>query len=528
MRPIRTLLMPAILLAAGGPVRAEAPAGHPGIMLGAFIPAVNGDGKYRESIKAFDDATGKRHTHVMMYCNFTFDIDAYPHLVRQIVDAGKVPIITWQSGNEMGGADPRYSNESFVRGAHDAVIDKMAERCAELRETIYMRWAHEMNIRSAPAWPGHEWNRESPDDFIQMWRHVHARFRNKKATNVKWIWSVNYESSPEWFSDYNVLYPGDDYVDMIGVSGLNYGNHPNAGPRFPVTVQWLYLPPMRDLMAGSYAAEDAARTHRRLAALGGGKPQGSFSIGTVGAPWETTVPGGSTSSIPKADWILQGYDALAHMEEFGFVRLLVWYNDIATSGGIPSDFRAARNPGRSEPPVPPHITEAYARAISDPVFIEEELSFEDMDPGPFREASSLVTPADYPQHEFMLDVRRGGTVRAGGSVSGAYFLVPAIDTGPLNWDTDAYIVARLPNGEYYAFIPPAAWRRFDPNLGPPPPTVRRFSVKRPSRGMAFAQRLGAGLPGGEYTVYSVLVKPGTDPREPGQPDLRTTAFTLSD
>jgi len=45
--------------------------------------------------------------------------------------------------------------------------------------------------------------------------------------------------------------------------------------------------------------------------------------------------------------------------------------------------------------------------------------------------------------------------------------------------------------------------------------------------MAFVQGLGAGLPTGTYTVYSVLVPSGTDPRGMG-PDMKIATFVLGE
>ena len=516
------------------PTPTRIPKGGDGIMLGAFIPPpFNSDeNDYAGSIKHFDARVAKRHTHIMFYCEFNYDLDAYPYLIGQIRDAGKIPIICWQSG-VMGAADPSFSNDSFIHGDHDDGLQKMARRCKEFGDTIYMRWAHEMNIPSSPAWPGHIFNHQSPDEFKEMWRHVHKIFRDEGAGNVKWIWSINYLSSPEPFSSYNVLYPGDDYVDMIGVSGLNYGDHPTAGPGFSVTAQWLYIPVLRDMMAGTYAGAPAPGARgllKDLARMSGGKPQGIFSIGPVGLPSETTVPGSTISSISKADWIRQGYDALAHMEEFTYLRFVLWYNGIATSGGIKSDFRVVHNEGMPEElgyEVPADITQAYRDAVSDPSYIDEALDLSLITPTGFYRAKSFITPAEYPQHEFLLNVRPGGTVRRGGSISAAFFLHPPLSPMSEKRWVDAYVAARLPDGGFFAYTLSGAWVPFSLGSGAavPPAVTQGLDVHREAQEMAFTQTMGEGLPGGIYTLYSIMVPRGADPRKLG-PDLRTTDFSL--
>jgi hypothetical protein len=517
----------ALLIAFLSASQAVAAPDKPGVMLGAFIPSTE---HYTETILSFDQATGKRHTHSMMFIEFDYNFDEYPFLLEQVKAAGKIPIVTWQPGYD-GISHQDFSYDSFLAGAHDAVILRVARQLKSHGDPVYLRFAHEMNLSCAPMWPGHAWNRNDAEGFNRMWRYVHGKFDEVGADNVLWVWSPAYMGAAEGldtFSDYVNLYPGDDWVDMVGTSGLNFGDNSPAGPGFCVTAQWLFIPILRDLMGGSVSSRGTAPL-RALAELSRGKPQGIFETGGVAGPSDGR--GGIWSRIPKEDWIRQGYDAIAHMNEFNFVRLIVWYNDIAMSGYAPHDFRVAQNPGRANEvglPVPPSVTQAYRDAISDPAFLSTLLPPEELNPGDHYRAPSMLDPTDYSQHEFWLSVRPDGTLRKGATVAAAYFTKPPINPNPLNWNNDAYVVAQLPNGSFYAFIPPNRWVHFSPNSGPPPVTVKNFSVKRNGRGMAFVQPLAASLPAGIYTVYSALVPPGADPRQPGIPDLRIARFTLAD
>ena len=58
---------------------------------------------------------------------------------------------------------------------------------------------------------------------MRAWRHVHDIFRAAGATNVKWVWSPNvvYSNSPP-LAPY---YPGDAYVDQVGMDGYNWGDY---------------------------------------------------------------------------------------------------------------------------------------------------------------------------------------------------------------------------------------------------------------------------------------------------------------
>jgi beta-mannanase len=57
-------------------------------------------------------------------------------------------------------------------------------------------------------------------DYVRAWRHVHDLFADAGAHNVTWLWSPNvtYPGAASLAG----LYPGDAYVDWIGLSGY-YG-----------------------------------------------------------------------------------------------------------------------------------------------------------------------------------------------------------------------------------------------------------------------------------------------------------------
>jgi mannan endo-1,4-beta-mannosidase len=72
---------------------------------------------------------------------------------------------------------------------------------------------------------------DAPRKFIEAWRFIHGVFTAQGATNTRWVFSPNtgnpvsdnWEPKPErshwnWWGNY---YPGDRYVDYIGVHGFN-------------------------------------------------------------------------------------------------------------------------------------------------------------------------------------------------------------------------------------------------------------------------------------------------------------------
>lgn len=71
---------------------------------------------------------------------------------------------------------------------------------------IYLRFGAEFNIWSNPA---------TPDEFIEAYRYVSDYFKTNNP-NVAMVWSPNQVSG--WNVNMHDFYPGDEYVDWVGVS----------------------------------------------------------------------------------------------------------------------------------------------------------------------------------------------------------------------------------------------------------------------------------------------------------------------
>jgi len=57
-----------------------------------------------------------------------------------------------------------------------------------------------------------------PSDFIAAWQHIVNRFKELEVNNVLWVWSPH----PS-YGLYQEFFPGEDFVDWVGVGALNYG-----------------------------------------------------------------------------------------------------------------------------------------------------------------------------------------------------------------------------------------------------------------------------------------------------------------
>ena len=138
----------------------------------------------------------------------------------RIAATGAVPELTWEPWDPAAGVDqPAYALDRIASGAHDAYLKRWATQVRAWGGPLVIRFAHEMNGDWYPWAEGV--NTNGPGDHAAAWRHVVGIFRKAKVTNVTWSWSANvpYPGSTPLAS----LYPGDAYVDRVGLDGYNWG-----------------------------------------------------------------------------------------------------------------------------------------------------------------------------------------------------------------------------------------------------------------------------------------------------------------
>lgn len=111
---------------------------------------------------------------------------------------------------------PKYALKKIANGDHDSYITRIATTVRDARYPVAIRFAHEMNGHWYPWSERRSGNKRG--DYVRAWRHVHDVFTQVGATNVIWIWSPNI-LRPVPNVSLKALYPGDDYVDLVGMVG---------------------------------------------------------------------------------------------------------------------------------------------------------------------------------------------------------------------------------------------------------------------------------------------------------------------
>lgn len=136
--------------------------------------------------------------------------------IRASYDRGVPVMLSWEPW-PIAGTDSGSVVEDTIQGRYDGEIRRAADSVKSLQQPILIRFAHEMDMQGLYPWTG-----APPDRYIAMYQHTVDLFRAEGATNVLWVWS------PGGTLDSPRYYPGDGYVDYIGVTVLQYSGWETA------------------------------------------------------------------------------------------------------------------------------------------------------------------------------------------------------------------------------------------------------------------------------------------------------------
>jgi hypothetical protein len=173
-------------------------------------------------------AIGAKPTMVMEFEQFSRNRTIDAHFAEARRQGVRSFMITWEPWQSVSAAlgkvaqhkeQPAYSNAAIATGKLDGYIHRFARSVAAGGLHFYVRYAHEMNGDWYP------WSRD-PANYILAWRRVVDIFRAEKVDNAKFIFSMNpsiWIDEKTFEAAVRQYWPGDDYVDYIGSTMINFG-----------------------------------------------------------------------------------------------------------------------------------------------------------------------------------------------------------------------------------------------------------------------------------------------------------------
>jgi hypothetical protein len=198
---------------------------HSDVLLGVFP----GEAERLRTIRAFQAWLSRPVDIVTTFIRTDVPASYRREFVTQylsaIVDADLIPLLTWEP---FGFETSSYA--SPVRSINEGCVDGEIHQWAKLlrkwlsrssdRKVVF-RPAHEMNGTWYPWSTGHG---TTPEEYIRMWCRLFETFADAGVPRerVDWMWCINVTTGTR--VDPFEYFPGEQYVDWIGVDGYNFGD----------------------------------------------------------------------------------------------------------------------------------------------------------------------------------------------------------------------------------------------------------------------------------------------------------------
>ena len=153
--------------------------------------------EFKGVAKAHKNNTGSTQNH-------QFLIDEYPNTV--------IHSAIWMVG--------KWNVAKFTGdGAYDKVIKKYAAWAKKVNRPIFLRIGYEFD---GPH------NELEPDEYVKAYRRIVDLLRAKGANNIAFVWH-SYASKPYKGYPISRWYPGDDYVNWVGISVFGHAYSSDFG-----------------------------------------------------------------------------------------------------------------------------------------------------------------------------------------------------------------------------------------------------------------------------------------------------------
>jgi beta-mannanase len=162
-----------------------------------------------------------------------------------------------------------------------------------------------MNIHQQPG----DWA-ANPTDFVNAWKHVVDVFRAQDVSNVKWVWTVNWADDPDGTINFREYYPGDSYVDWVGIDMYQFDRNSHmADPEYE----------LNGLLGDSVYDEYASR-----------KPIAINEYAPNDYLWQTLKSNPynpiDTPDDKRADWLTKFFNAVESRPQIKWIGYYYAYN----------------------------------------------------------------------------------------------------------------------------------------------------------------------------------------------------------
>lgn len=205
-----------------------------GPLVGAWLGSWPGDDN--PVIEDFETATRARLDIVDVFLDWSTPFENVSHAVQHIASKGSVPMLSWEPHGITTQEILDGQRTLYLRGGQQVTIDEYLEEYAEgvcdlahaTGQPVLLRVMHEMNGHWFSWGISHEddnGGRPNTDEsYKAAWIKIHGMFRDHCSSGVLFVWAINHFSVGQG-ATFTGTYPGDAYVDWVGLDGYNWGGN---------------------------------------------------------------------------------------------------------------------------------------------------------------------------------------------------------------------------------------------------------------------------------------------------------------
>lgn len=172
-----------------------------------------GDFPTTSTIAGFQQISGHHLDVGQFYIDWATSLPTVQSSIQALDANQSETMITWMPN--------QYTTPQIASGQADSYIQSFAQAVRSYGKPIQLRPLHEMN-GNWYVWGIGDSTVNTNASYIQAWQRVVTIFRQQGATNAQFIWSINATNVGAGAS-FTGAYPGDAYVDYVGIDGYNWG-----------------------------------------------------------------------------------------------------------------------------------------------------------------------------------------------------------------------------------------------------------------------------------------------------------------
>ena len=245
-----------------------------------------------EKIPELEEALNYKFQVVLSYVHSVGEFPA--EFMEKNWEQGRIVELTYQltenNNEDMFGYSPLLD---LYRGVNEEMVREFARAAKEFGHPFLFRVCNEMNSDWTSY--GGVVNMADPDLFVTVYQRMYEIFQEEGVDNCIWIYNPNDRNAPpsRWNDALN-YYPGNEYVQMIGVTGYNNGTYYRKWAE-----SWREFDEIYDAIQAEY-----------------GEVFGAF-------PWIITEFSSSSVGGDKVAWI---ENMFAHIGNYPNIKIAVWFS----------------------------------------------------------------------------------------------------------------------------------------------------------------------------------------------------------